>query len=321
MATRRALVAQVRRQVARVKQTRPARAVGRFSAAGGGVLSGGIAYASLFSLFAGLALGFTVLLAVLGSDEALRDKVVDAVADVLPGLVDTGDGNGGAVPLEALELSPAFTVAGVVAALALVMSALSAVGALQTGLRAMLDLRVVENVVVGTLRRLGGLVAAGVAVVVSAVLSSAVAGLLGGAAQGLVSVAGVVVAFVVDTATFLFAVRVLAGARPARRDLLWGAVIAAVGLGAIRLVGATLVAGAASNPLLASFAAVVVLLAWVNLVARVLLLAAAWTADPPPVDEHRVDKHRADEHRADEHRVDEPAHNCPADDRPADRTG
>lgn len=288
MATTGQLVVQVRRLVAWVRQTRPARAAARFSTAGGGVLAGGIAYATLFSLFAALTLGFTVLVAVLGNDEALRDDVVSTVADVLPGLIDTGDGVGGAVPLDALQLSPAFTVAGVVAAVALVWSAVAAVAAFQTGLRAMFDLRVVENLVVGTLRRLGGLVAAGAAVAVSAVLSSAAVGWLGGTApRVLVGLATGAVALVVDTLTFVLAVRVLARARPPRRDLLWGAVIAGVGLGAVRLVGTSLVAGAASaNPLLASFAAVVVLLAWVNLVARVTLLAAAWTADPPAAAEH-----------------------------------
>lgn len=155
----------------------------------------------------------------------------------------------------------------------------------------MFGLQVAENVVVGKLRQLGGLAAAGGAVMASAVLSSAAAagaGWLGGAVGGSVVrglavwAAGAAVAFVVDAATFVFAVRVLAEARPSRRDLWSGAAIAGVGLGAVRLVGTSVVAGAATaNPLLASFAVVVVLLAWVNLVARILLLAAAWTADPP----------------------------------------
>jgi membrane protein len=32
---------------------------------------------------------------------------------------------------------------------------------------------------------------------------------------------------------------------------------------------------------LASFAVIVTLLVWINLIARIVLLAAAWTADPP----------------------------------------
>lgn len=44
-----------------------------------------------------------------------------------------------------------------------------------------------------------------------------------------------------------------------------------------------MVAGSATkNPVLASFAVVVTLLVWVNLIARIVLLAAAWTANPPP---------------------------------------
>ena len=39
------------------------------------------------------------------------------------------------------------------------------------------------------------------------------------------------------------------------------------------------------NPLFTSVAVLVTLLVWVNLIARIVLLAAAWTADPPYVDQ------------------------------------
>ncbi len=91
--------------------------------------------------------------------------------------------------------------------------------------------------------------------------------------------------FVVDAGIFVLVVVVLANQSPPRRDLLAGAVIAALGIGVVRFLGTSVVAGAASrNPLLASFAVVVTLLIWVNLIARIMLLAAAWTADPPPED-------------------------------------
>ena len=74
----------------------------------------------------------------------------------------------------------------------------------------------------------------------------------------------------------------LANQSPPRRDLLIGAAVAATGMGVVRLAGTSLVAGSVDrNPLLASFAAIVVLLLWINLIARIVLLAAAWTADPP----------------------------------------
>ena len=57
------------------------------------------------------------------------------------------------------------------------------------------------------------------------------------------------------------------------------------GLGIVRTLGTTVVAGSVSkNPLFTSVAVLVTLLVWVNLIARILLLAAAWTADPPYVE-------------------------------------
>ena len=89
----------------------------------------------------------------------------------------------------------------------------------------------------------------------------------------------------IDAALFLLVVKVLAAENPPWRDLLRGAVIAAVGLGIVRTLGTTVVAGSVSkNPLFTSVAVLVTLLVWVNLIARIMLLAAAWTADPPYVE-------------------------------------
>ena len=61
--------------------------------------------------------------------------------------------------------------------------------------------------------------------------------------------------------------------------------IAGVGIGMVRILGTAVVAGSVSkNPLFASVAVIVTLLVWINLIARIVLLAAAWTADPPYVD-------------------------------------
>jgi membrane protein len=54
----------------------------------------------------------------------------------------------------------------------------------------------------------------------------------------------------------------------------------------VRVLGTSVVAGSASsNPILTSFAVIVTLLVWMNLIARIVLLAAAWTADPPGPDQ------------------------------------
>lgn len=272
------------------QRTRAARANARFGQAGGGLLTGGLAYTALFSVFAGLTIGYTAFMAVLGGNADLRDTVLRTVGESLPGLVDTGDGEGLLEP-DDLVLSAGLSAAGVVAVGVLLFTAISATAALRTAVRAMFGAHDAVTLVAGKLRELGGFVGIAVAVLLSAVLGIAVTtaadwllGALGwsDASGVVVRAVGIVVAFVVDAAVFVMVVRVLAGQAPARRDLLGGAAIAATGLGVVRLLGTSVVAGSAQrNPVLASFAVIVVLLLWINLIARIVLLAAAWTANPP----------------------------------------
>ena len=273
------------------RATRPARALARFGSAGGGLLTGGIAYAALFSAFAALTLGWTVFAAVLGGHDELRAQVLATLAQALPGLVADGD-TPGLIQPDQLRLSAGVSVAGVVAVVTLAVSAVSAASALRTAVRAMLGAQDKPNLVVGKLHELAGLVGIAAAVLVSAVLTLSMSTITDrlaawsghpDAAGPTVRVLGVLVSFVVDGATFVLVVRVLAGQKPPWQDLLGGAAITAVGLGVLRLLGTSVVSGSLrTNPVLAPFAVVVVLLAWVNLMARIVLTAAAWTADPPP---------------------------------------
>ena len=270
--------------------TRPARALARFGSAGGGLLTGGIAYATLFSVFSALAIGWTVFATVLGGHQQLRAQVLATIDAALPGLVTT-PGRPGLIDPNQLRLSTGVSVTGAVAIVTLLISAVSAVSALRTAVRAMLGAQDRPNLVVGKLHELAGLAGIAGAVLVSAVLTLSLSTLTDrvavwsghpGAAGPTARVLGVVVALVVDAATFILVVRVLAGQKPPWPDLLGGAAIAALGLGVLRVLGASAVSGGLRhNPVLATFAVVAVLLAWVNLMARIVLTAAAWTANPP----------------------------------------
>ncbi|MFI2753485.1 YihY/virulence factor BrkB family protein [Cellulomonas sp. P22] len=277
--------------VDRWEGTRAARANARFGTAGGGLLTGGIAYSTLFSVFAALTIGYSAFLSVLGRDSALRQNVLDALASNLPGLIDTGDGKGLLRP-DDLRFSPALSVTGIVAGVVLLVSATSALSSLRAAVRAMFDAqKLPQNALLGKLRDLAGFVGMALAVLVAAALTLAVTSAadrllaLTGISQDagtVVRVLGLGVAFVVDAATFMLIVWVLAAQRPRWKDLLGGSLIAATGLGLLRVAGTAVVArGADRNALLASFTVVVTLLVWVNVMARVVLLAAAWTADPP----------------------------------------
>jgi membrane protein len=291
------LVARAKAVLAWWQRTRAARANARFGEAGGGVLTGGIAYATIFSLFAGLTIGYTVFMAVLGNNEDLRQSVLEAINANLPGLVDMGDGNGVVKP-DDLVLSTGVGIAGAVAVVVLLVSAISAMAAMRTAVRAMFAAGAAGgNAVTGKLREVGGFVGIGLAILVSAVLTlaatTAADWLLGavglsGSTAGSVAlrVVGMLVAFLVDAGTFALIVVVLGGQRPAWPDLRQGMLVAGIGLGAVRFLGTSVVAGSAGqNAVLASFTVIITLLVWINLIARIVLLAAAWTADPPGPDE------------------------------------
>src|SRR5690606_24173544 len=63
------------------------------------------------------------------------------------------------------------------------------------------------------------------------------------------------------------------------RGLIGGAVVGGIGLTLLKILGTRLIAGTMDNPLFASIGLVVGLLAWLNFMSRVVLLAAAWTAN------------------------------------------
>ena len=275
----------------RWQHSRAGRALARFGAVGGGVLTGGIAYSALFSVFAALGLGYTIFMAVLGGNDLLRQDVLLAVDANLPGLVDTGDGRGLIDP-DDLVVSAGLSLAGLGAVAVLLFSASLSMAALRTAVRAVFDVSATpQNVFVGKARELAAVAGVAVAILVSAVLTLAVTSLAdtllgvlgwGDATRVVGRVLGVLVAFVVDAAMFVLVLEVLAGVHPPRRDLLGGALVAATGMGVVRLLGTSVVAGSANrNALLASFTVLVTLLVWINLLARIVLLAAAWTADPP----------------------------------------
>lgn len=272
------------------KRTRLARGLGRYGTANGALLSGGIAFSGLFSIFAALVIGFTVFMAVLGNNIELRDAVLGQLDEVLPGIVDTGAG--GMVAPEQLQLTTAGGIAGAIAVVVLLNTAITVMTYLRRGVRAMFGIVAPkENPALGLVRDFAAFVALALGIVLTAALGLAAGtmatwlldqiGLADAAFAGLVlRVLGLLVALAIDTLMFVFIYRVLAGVRPPRRDLVIGSLIAGVGAGLLRLLGTTLVGGV-DDPLLAGFAALITLLLWVNLAVRITLIAAAWTANPP----------------------------------------
>jgi membrane protein len=260
----------------------------RYGAKRGGLLAGGIAYAALFSLAATLTISFSALAAIAGGNAELRAAVVGAVNGWLPGLLGEGQ-TPGIVPVDQVVRSDVISWTGIVGGVVLVFSASGLMGAVRSSVRAMFDLdQVSENAILGELAALGGFAVVGGTVLASAAIgivtstaSHWVAVRLGmGGALGVVAWAGAGTSFLLDAAMIMVLFRWVAGARPRRRDLILGSGGAAFVAGAVRHLGTRVVAHSTANAVLAGFASLATVLVWINLIARILLYAAAWTADP-----------------------------------------
>ena len=270
--------------IARVLRLRIARAGLLYSSAYGPALADGITYRALFSVFAALLLGFSAAALWLSGNPDALAALVSAVKSAVPGLV----GEGGLVKLGDIDAPAGLSIAGVVSLIGLVGAALGAIGSLRIALRTLAG-EVTDDVLWYwvILRNVG--LAAGIAVaflltavatVISGAGVSSVASFLGIAHSEVAAwAAGIVAAlivYVLDAAVIVGLFAVLSGVRAGAKLLWQGGALGAVGLLVLQQVSSLFVGGAKSNPLLASFAALIALLLWMNLSAQVVLLASAW---------------------------------------------
>ena len=97
----------------------------------------------------------------------------------------------------------------------------------------------------------------------------------------LVTVLGTVLALFTSTLLFLYLFIRLPKVQTPWREIVKGAVLAAVLFEVLKRVGAIYIERTTENPLYGAFAVVVGLLVWINLVSRMLLFCAAWTVTAP----------------------------------------
>ncbi len=270
------------------KDTRIARMLARYNGANGALLSSGMALTSLLSLTAAL----TVFMAVLGGNEQLRDAFFSAIGEAIPNLLKTDSDPSGLVDPDALRMSGAVSVTGVIALAVMAWSAIGVVGQLGASIRAMFAIRATPgNPVVQIARNGLGALGLGLSLVAGAGVGIAVdlagdfvLGLLGlepsGVSRTVLSWTGVALSLVVYALVSWLLIVVVARARPPKRDLVWGIVLIALASIVLRIAGTSAV-GAAKGPLLATAATLVTLVLWINLQVRVVLTICAWIANPP----------------------------------------
>ncbi|WP_438353225.1 YihY/virulence factor BrkB family protein [Microbacterium sp. CJ88] len=275
----------VPRLIAWALARKPVRAFLLYSEHRGPMLADSITYRALFSVFAAVLLGFSIAVQWLGGNPDALQALAAAVDRVIPGLV----GPGGLIDITSIEALPGQFVAAVIAIVGLVGASIGAIGSLRTAIRAIAD-KVHDDVFFlwVLLRNLGIAIGFGGALALSAVvtfLGTAGVGILAGwlglpadapiATLGAQAVA-VIAVFALDAVALAAVFRVLSGLRPSPRALWSGALLGAIGLTVLQQLSGLFVGGATSNPLLATFAALIALLLWFNLSAQVILIASAY---------------------------------------------
>jgi membrane protein len=269
------------------------RTVQRYQVVSGDRLAGACTYFGFLSLFPLIALAFGVFGYVLALRpdvlEALNRATNEALQQHLPGLADQ---------LRLDDLAQARLPAGAIGLLGLLYAGLGSVNALRdalheiwmTGEPPLPFLR-------AKLRDFVALILVGITLVLSMIVSGFATGAtttvsewlgMGGSplAAGSVWAVGLLASLVADMLVFLIIMRWLASPSEPYRVILQGALLGAVGLGLLKQLATLILAGTLASPVYGTFAVIAGLLIWLNLSARVILYAAAWTATatlgPPP---------------------------------------
>lgn len=247
----------------------------------GPMLADGVTYRALFSIFAGVLLGFSIAALGLAGNPHAWAALIDAVDAVIPGLIGT------LVDPADISLPGTFTFTSVISSVGLVGAAVGAIMSMRIALRTIAD-EVVDDVfwLWVILRNIALAVGIGAALVATAGLTmlltagsdivrewlglSAEAGLWG------TRILQIGVVYLLDAVIIAVLFATLSGVKARWRTLWGGALLGAVGLIVLQELSGLFVGGAASNPLLASFASLVALLLWVNLSVQVILIASAF---------------------------------------------
>jgi membrane protein len=283
----------VKRAFARLREKSPptdhvVRAWQRYSKDNGGQLAAAVTYFGFLSFFPLLALAFSVLGFAVAHDPSIRHSVENSLQQALPGIIGPGPNQ-----IDVNEIAAAKAGAGIFGLLGLLYAGLGWIDAMRQALRQMWHQDTdAGNVVVKKLWDVVILVGLGVAMLASVLLSSGATtatntvldwlGMGGSSAAKIVlKVVVPILAIGADVAIFGWLYTRLAKSSEPTRRVLQGALLMSVLFEALKQVGAFYLHGTTSNALYGTFAAVVGLLIWINLVSRLLMFCAAWIVTAP----------------------------------------
>jgi membrane protein len=273
------------------------RAVSRFGDEGGSRLAASVTLPGFLAFFPLLALAFAVLGFTVSSNVGAQRDVLHGVSNYFPGLLCSSAVHqyacAGTSQIDVAKLQGARNAATAIGVVGLLLAGLGWVDALRTAVRLVFHSSTRTGfVLLSKARDVGILLGLGVGLAVSlgvaGLANSATGWLLRGVhidgvvAAGVVKLIGIVVSIGVDLVLFSWLFGVLAQPDRPRRAVRSGSVVAAVGFELLQIVGASYLRHTTGNALYGSFAVLIGLLVWINLVVRFTLFAAAWTVTERP---------------------------------------
>ncbi|MEE1762700.1 MULTISPECIES: YihY/virulence factor BrkB family protein [unclassified Streptomyces] len=264
--------------IGKLMRTHAWRAYERLDAVHWARLAAAITFTSFVALFPLITVGAAISAKLLSDDQL--GKLQDKIADQAPGLSDLLD-------LDSL-VAHAGSV-GLIAGALLLVIGINWVGALRGCLRVVWEKEqdpgnpfVLKLKDFGVLVGLGavGLVAIGSSVFAISAVGWAAdkAGIEGGAGRALLFFAGLAIALIVDFLLLAYVLTRLPRVHPDRRAVLVAGLIGAVGFELLKWLLTGYLQGVAGKSMYGAFAVPVAVVLWINLMARLLLYCAAWTA-------------------------------------------
>lgn len=273
-----------------VSALRPVRVFLHFTSYRGFLLAAGLSFQSIFAVFAGVWVGFATAGLVLRNNAELSNAFFTTLSRSVPGLL-TWDGITGVINPSQLMQAEILGWTGAIAAAGLLFTAVGWLSSARDAVRALFDLPGERlNFFLLKLKDFGLMIAFGIALILSSALSVLSTQMLGTTLDWLgfhndstVStvlgrISGLLLMLLLDTVVLAMLYRVLSGLKIPFRRLVVGSILGAAALGVLKVLGGLLLGGAGRNPLLASFALIIGLLIWFNLICVVILLGASWIA-------------------------------------------
>jgi membrane protein len=246
-----------------------------FGRVGGGLLAAGIAFNALFALIP-LAIFASGLIGILVSDPASQEAITNYLAGLAPPLASFLDQAIGGLA----NASTSLTILGLIGA---AWGATRLYSSVELGIQAMFTGVKARSIVAKTLRRaafifvIAALIAALIVVVTLASFVAGSASTSTGVIAILESIGLFVVPYAMGVLALFVVYLVVPPVRPPRSALLPPSIAAGISIVAIsQLFGIVAPRLVSANPFYGTLGTVFVALAWLNLIASILLVGAAW---------------------------------------------